>query len=88
MVIGYGITVHKRMFVNLDIGQDQDKIVLMKQVDGTADPREKYGSEVVGQGKMKEALIKITRVTMGTGTNRAAHLTAIEINSRIFIKYC
>ena len=88
MVIGYGITAPDHILISRATGQDQDKDVLLRLVVGKADLKEKYGSEAVGQGKMKETLIIITRVTNGTGTNRAAHLTAIVINNRIFIKYC
>jgi hypothetical protein len=51
----------------------------MKLAGGRADPKENYGSEDVGQKKMKEVQTGITRVTNETATKGAALLTVTGI---------
>jgi hypothetical protein len=78
-VIGYGIMAHELIFVSRVTGQDQDMAEPMKLAGGRADPKENYGSEDVGQKKMKEVQTGITRVMNETATKGAALLTVTGI---------
>ncbi len=53
MVTGYGIIGLIVMCMSMDIGQDQDRDVLMKQVIGKANHVVNTGSKVAGTNKRK-----------------------------------
>ncbi len=56
MVTGYGIIGLIVMCMSMDIGQDQDRDVLMKQVIGKADHAVNTGSKAAGTNKRKHKL--------------------------------